>query len=375
MEQQDVIVAGASSAGLFTAYLLAKEGVSVHVYEQAEKLAPTPRTLIVTPDLNRALGFVPEAAIVNTVHTFELHSSCATARITLYDADLVVERAKLTRLLAARAEHAGAKIHLGCRFTGLQRDGDRTVAVFAQRDRDRTQHVPARVIVGADGAHSRVARAIGHRPRPAVTVLQARVPLPPEADPGVSQVWFDREATPFFFWLIPESNASAAVGLVDASPRQARVKLDRFLRQRGLEPLEYQGARIPLYRLRPAPHGRFGHAEVLLVGDAAGQVKATTVGGTVTGLWGAAAAARAILRASPYRHELGALHRELHLHWLIRSLLQRFQDRDYDALLRLVNGRVAKLLQAHNRDQMAPAIWSVLGAQPRLLWVVARAFL
>ncbi len=58
----DVVIIGASSAGLFTAYELARHGVPVRVYDQAERLAPPARTLIVTSELNRVLGFVPEGS-------------------------------------------------------------------------------------------------------------------------------------------------------------------------------------------------------------------------------------------------------------------------------------------------------------------------
>ena len=56
---------------------------------------------------------------------------------------------------------------------------------------------------------------------------------------------------------------------------------------------------------------RVGAGNVYLVGDAAGQVKVSTVGGTVTGLRGAQAVALAILgqRARPHRF------------WLISSSL------------------------------------------------------
>ncbi len=72
-----------------------------------------------------------------------------------------------------------------------------------------------------------------------------------------------------------------------------------------------------------------GRTRVMMVGDAAGHVKVTTVGGTVSGLSGARAAARAILRESGYHRELRPLTFELTLHWLIRRLWNRFSEEDY----------------------------------------------
>jgi flavin-dependent dehydrogenase len=209
-------------------------------------------------------------------------------------------------------------------------------------------------------------------------VLQARVTLPRESDPGVGQVWFLPSETPYFYWLCPESTRTAAVGIVDVKPRQVRAKLDNFLASRGLEPVEYQSALIPLYSPRAPLSRRFGRTDVLFVGDAAGQVKVTTVGGTVTGVRGARAAARAITRRTNYSRELNGVDRELRLHWRIRNLMNRFRDTEYDVLLQVFAGRVGRLLEIHNRDRLERVFWSMLAVQPRLpllaahvLWRVA----
>src|SRR5437899_2281582 len=52
-----VIVVGASAAGLFAAHQLAQERVPVCVYERGDQLSSLARTLIVTPEIERVLGF------------------------------------------------------------------------------------------------------------------------------------------------------------------------------------------------------------------------------------------------------------------------------------------------------------------------------
>src|SRR5438046_410569 len=105
--QEPVVVIGASGPGLLAAYELARRKVPVRVYEQAEQLAPAPRTLIVTPAISQALGFVPTSAITHHVHSFDLRSNGTLAQVTLQEPDLIVERAALIRLLAAKARAAG----------------------------------------------------------------------------------------------------------------------------------------------------------------------------------------------------------------------------------------------------------------------------
>jgi flavin-dependent dehydrogenase len=374
-KRDPVVIVGASVAGLFAAQLLAEAHVPVHVYERTEQLTPRRRTLIVTPELAHVLGFSPASATLNKVHTLELCTNGTSVPIALHEPDLIVERADLICVLARKAVEAGAQLHLGQDFTTLETDDDRTVVEFRERGGGRTTRVPARVVVGADGVRSHVARSLGQTRRPTVTVIQARVATPPSTDPGIGKVWFIPRDTQYFYWLCPESPHFAAVGLVDVSPREARAKLDRFLAHRGMQPLEYQSALIPLYTPGPRPSRPIGSTDVLFVGDAAGQVKVTTIGGSVSGLLGARAAATAIMRGTSYLDELRGLDRELRLHWRIRGLMNRFGDQEYDVLLQLLGGRVGKLLAIHNRDRMAAAFWRIMTVQPRLPLLAAQVML
>jgi flavin-dependent dehydrogenase len=142
-----------------------------------------------------------------------------------------------------------------------------------------------------------------------------------------------------------------------------------------LKALELQSARIPAYRHFTRPWRRIAGCDVYLVGDAAAQVKVTTVGGLVTGLRGARAAADAILSGRNYLRDLKSLQRELSLHLFIRSVLNRFHTADYDRLLGLLNEKIIEVLAHYNRDHAAKILWRLLLAQPRFLGlagVVAR---
>lgn len=128
-----VIVIGASQAGLFAAHLLAQQGVSVDLYERTEHFGPKPRTLIVTPELERVLGFSASSAVMNRVHTLELFAAHRVVPIRLAEPDLIVERAELLRILHDKAVDAGVRIHWGQRFEALETDGRHTTAHFRTR--------------------------------------------------------------------------------------------------------------------------------------------------------------------------------------------------------------------------------------------------
>jgi flavin-dependent dehydrogenase len=136
-------------------------------------------------------------------------------------------------------------------------------------------------------------------------------------------------------------------------------------------PLGFQGARIPVYQGWIPVERRVGNGRIFLVGDAAAQVKVTTLGGVVTGFRGALAVSETILKGgvSP---ELRALRRELDLHLLIRRSIHQFRQADYSRLLDSMNDAVRRSLSRVNRDQVARVLWHVCRNQPQLVWMGLR---
>ena len=96
-------VIGGSAAGLFTAWLLARRGISVRVFERIETLEPAARTLIVTQRMRGLLGAAAEGSIINEIRRFELFTDGRAATIALKQPDLIIERRALIQGLAARS--------------------------------------------------------------------------------------------------------------------------------------------------------------------------------------------------------------------------------------------------------------------------------
>src|SRR5207302_10489034 len=158
----------------------------------------------------------------------------------------------------------------------------------------------------------------------------------------------------------------AAVGVIGEQGRATKLLFDRFLEKKGFEPLEWQGARIPVYNRWVPVQRTVGNAEVYLVGDAAAQVKVSTVGGIVTGFRGAQGVADALLEDAGST-ELRSLRRELGTHWLIRRALHYFQQKDYSQLVDLLNDSTRESLGEINRDESTKLLWNVIRRQPRLV--------
>ncbi len=363
----EVDIVGGSAAGLFAAYLLAREGKRVRLFDANDVLHTESRTLITTSHLTDVLGFFPRDAVCNKITQIDLFSPGRSVTIPMQMPDLVVERSTVVRLLAQRALDEGVEIRGGCKFLSLEPAEQGVTVTINDTYRNRVEKFKTKTLVGADGSFSRVAKMAtgdGHGTTP---ILQAIVKLPDGASVNTTQVWFEPEDTPYFYWLIPESQKQAAVGFIAEEGKHGRTKLEKFLARQGLEILDIQAARVPAYSHFTRQWKNVSGADVYLVGDAAAQVKVTTVGGLVTGLRGAKAAADAILRRRDYLTELKPLRRELGLHLILRCVLNRFRSRDYDRLLALLNEKTILLLGRYNRDQAAHMLCRILWAQPRLL--------
>ena len=370
-QKEEVVIVGGSAAGLFTAATLARGGRAVRVLESKSNFAPDPRTLIVTDHFRNQLGAAAGASILNEIRRFELFTDGRSAQIALSKPDLIIERSKLIPDLARAAQRAGAQVSFDSRFVSLS-PNSRGLHLEVESG-GRRQELHAASVVGADGATSRVARTAGWPPIETVPLVQAIVRLPKDCPVDTTRVWFVPDDTPYFYWMIPESSERAALGIIGEGADTAK-RLARFLEKKQMEPLEWQGAQIPVYRKWVPVRRRVGNGDVYLVGDAAAQVKVTTVGGIVTGFRGAIGVAQSILRDGASR-ELRTLRRELDTHWLIRRTMHHFQQEDYSHLVDLLSIATRNTLSEINRDESARLLWTVLRRQPRLALLGLRGLL
>ena len=369
-----IAIVGGSAAGLFAAYLLARAGRDTRVFEGQDRLDSTPRSLIVTDRMREILGGLGEKAVVNEIRRFELFTDGRVAKIALRRPDLVIERSSLIKELGVAAQAAGAHIEFSKKFVSL--DGnDHALTLTMERSKGGgTEDSVFRTIIGADGAVSRVAQAAGWpKPRTA-PLVQAIVDLPKGMMPDTVRVWFIPDDTPYFYWLIPHSPTQGVLGLIGEDGAETKSVLEGFLERHNFEPQGFQGARIPIYTGWTPVRREMAGGDVYLVGDAAGHVKVTTVGGIVTGFRGAAGVAEAIVNGGS-SGKLRGLRYELNTHLLIRKLIHGFTQTHYSHLVDLLNVRARHDLESHTRDEPASLLLRLCLHQPRMLLLGLRALM
>ncbi|MBB3177994.1 FAD-dependent monooxygenase [Variovorax sp. Sphag1AA] len=179
-----VLVVGAGPAGLTAALALRQYGVDAVVVNRHGWTANTPRAHYQNQraiEILRELGLeqqvvaagMPEALARNVVWA-ETLAGVEYARVPTYMAartdayrraspcpSVNVAQHLMEPILARAAMERGAKIRWGHEFTGLTQDASGVVARILDRAEERSYAIRAQYVIGADGARSKVAEALG----------------------------------------------------------------------------------------------------------------------------------------------------------------------------------------------------------------------
>jgi flavin-dependent dehydrogenase len=184
----------------------------------------------------------------------------------------VLDRAGLDRWLLNRAVEAGVEVRCPAAAVGLAGRVLRTTE----------GSVEFGVLIAADGATSAVRRWAGLPPPAELLVgVQAIVADATGARDGV-EVYVGRSVAPGgFAWVVPAEEGVARVGLLTPARRDGTARLSRFLAERypANRVLRQESGLVPI-----GPPPRTTGERILLVGDAAGQVKPLSGGGLLFGL-------------------------------------------------------------------------------------------
>jgi len=168
----DAIIVGARCAGSPTAMLLARKGYRVLLVDKATFPSDTISTHIIWPHgaeiMNRwglldrlaATGCPPIAVnMIFDVGPFALKGAVVDANEGR--GGFCPRRTVLDKLLVDAAVESGVELREGFTVEELVRDGDRVVGIKGRSGTGRPVEDKARMVIGADGVHSRVARAVG----------------------------------------------------------------------------------------------------------------------------------------------------------------------------------------------------------------------
>ena len=295
-QQYDIIVVGAGPAGSYIAHELASSGYDVAVFE--EKSAPGLNiccTGIISTECFQSLDPDTDVILtkVNSARFFSPAGRCLRLQTENSQA-YVVNRRLLDEALASKAQSRGARYFFSSPVIDII-PGKDSIQIETLCFGDR-EIFSARAVVLANGFKPKLPRKLGlGEIKNFLVGAQAEVEAENMYDP---EVYFGQEIAPgAFAWLVPTRVGTATnkayVGLLATS--QARLYLQKFLNNlfdQGRitsQEVEIRQKAVPV----GTPARSYGD-RVLVIGDAAGQVKPTTGGGIYFGHLGAKIAAEVL---------------------------------------------------------------------------------
>jgi len=392
----DVLVVGGGPIGCYTASQIAKRGHSVLVVEEhAEVGRPIQCGGCITPRVFE----LPEADFRSTrgVVINKLRGANAVSPngglLSFKAPDTrayVVNRSFFDKAFARLAIKHGAELSLNTRAKAASvEDGGAAVSVQTREDEPVTRR--AKLIVGADGVQSQVAWwfKLSHPEKlvPSIELQCAGLKL--DAD-SVELFAGEKIAPGFFGWIIPYDDSSGLVGLgIDPKRGVALDYLNRLLtapwfveRYGRAQDLEYVLSAIPFGLLK-----RTYGDHVMIVGDAAAQVKQTTGGGLFMGLASAVHCARAACEALDSGDFSGSALKTYQDGWMddvgkelkhaqvLHRMMASMSDKQMDLALEILNDPAFKDLIVRHGDIDFPSKLAkvALRKSPKLLRLVGPA--
>ena len=296
----DVVVVGGGPSGATAAEKLAAQGRRVALLDRAGRIKPCGGAI--PPRLIRDFQ-IPDGQLVAKISTARMISPTANKVDIAIENGFVgmVDREEFDEYLRIRAARSGAERHTGT-FTRIERDAQ-DMPVVRYRDKDgETHELRTKLVIGADGARSNVARheVDGGDTIPYVIAYHEIVEAPEgraDYDPLRCDVVYDGDISPDFYgWVFPHGKSASigmGTGLKDFDLKAATARLRAASGLTECRTIRREGAPIPLQPLKKWDNGR----DVVLAGDAAGVVAPSSGEGIYYAMIGGEMAADAAEKA------------------------------------------------------------------------------
>lgn len=402
----DVVVVGGGPAGCMTAKYAAQEGASTLIIEDDAKIGePVQCAGLVSKRALEESELKNWSSFMNCeLKGAVVHSQSSELVLEAPDKQAFAIRRDLFDLaLAKEAQNAGADIILGSKVKKVRTREDGRRLTITTATANGAQEIEARVVIGADGVRSTVAKSAGLTvARRNLHCVQIEGEYEMEGAP-FAEIFVGKTVAPgFFAWTIPlgTDNNRARIGLCIDNRFSAHSNPLHFLKRNLAEhPViakKYKGTvftrtagSIPI----PVDAGLRGRRQktvkidkgtgILLVGDAAAQIKPVTGGGVYYGMKCGKIAGESAAKAcltddmkvlnvyeQGWREEIG---KEIAFGLKVHRLRCVMSDKDFDTLLNTLsqNETLQRIKEKGDMDYPSIVLHGLL-TNPCLVKVMAR---
>jgi len=302
----DLVVVGAGPSGCRIAELVSRRGYKTLLLDKKTEIGkPVQCAGLVSYRLNRIVTDLPNNIIVNKVNRAKFVYGSKDFEIESKKPFFVIDREQFDKFMFLKARKSGVETRTQTEFKNLGIVMDSIIEKGQKGNMikedslfiDTTDgKIQTRLLVGADGPISTVAsKSKLVRPSNILTGIQTEING--DFDPDMVELHFNPVITPDFFgWVIPLSSKKARVGL--ACKKDASNRLKNFVNN-------VTGGSINKTDVKPDVVGRINYGfmrrtsseRVMVVGDAACQVKPFSGGGVIYGLIGAGYCSNACIKS------------------------------------------------------------------------------
>ncbi len=276
-EIYDVAIIGGGPAGCNLGKLLTKDNYKVLIVEKKEEIGtPVKCTGLVSHRIFE-LTDVDRSIVVNTLKKCRFYSPCGNyVEMKSKDNMYIIDREKFDKKMERLAIKNRTEIRKSTSFEDYRIKNN---VVKIKTNRGIFQ---SKILVGADGPNSSVAKA-ANITLPDNVVVGIQKTINSNYNKDTVELWFGGNIAPSFFaWVVPESEEWARVGV--ATSKNPNKYFENFVERRIQKTSK---ARDDVYGvIRYGLIKDSASDRVLLVGDAAAQVKPFSGGGIVYGLIG-----------------------------------------------------------------------------------------
>jgi geranylgeranyl reductase family protein len=317
--------------------------------------------------------------IINSVRGADIHSP-AGSTISIGKKEMqacVIDRAAFDRRILDMAVDSGATLIPGKRIAKFARQSNGTISL-------NNGDITAKLVIGADGARSATRNWAGlDEPIFMLNGFSADV-SGLDMDPDRVRIFFGRNIAPnFFAWMIPAGDI-VRVGLCIRDCQGTVHDHFKNLFTKGPASESLRGGTIRTTHSGQIPLGTLPatHADnMMLLGDAACQVKATSGGGIYPGLVCASHCAQTAMKALESGNFTARFLSEYHSAWtsgigaeldramMMHRIYSSLDDKQLEDIFRMMqNPEILEIINAvGDIDYPSKLAWTLLRKEPGLL--------